>query len=67
MGGESTGEGKVPKAIDDGEEQMLKTSKDKLEEEEKKDKEQREAEEEDDDWWTRIRLEYDLKRERVTR
>ena len=50
MGGESAGEGKVPKAIDDGEEQMLKTSKDKLEEEEKKNKEQREAEEEDDDW-----------------
>ena len=39
MGGESAGEGKVPKAIDDGEEQMLKTSKDKLEEEEKKNKE----------------------------
>ena len=36
IGGESAGEGKVPKAIDDGEEQMLKTSKDKLEEEEKK-------------------------------
>ena len=38
-GGESAAEGKVPKGIDDGEEQMLKTKMDKLEEEEKKNKE----------------------------